>query len=136
MGYFNKYVNKNAFCGTNAISVKGLAAALAEMADVNEKLDTVEERIEWAAKNGIIDDSADLSVGCSVQAACGIINDFLALLETAGGVDFEDFDADDSAKENAFSIKLVTETTYNKNRTLTRYDLASICYLLANLDVE
>ncbi len=136
MGYYNKYVNKNAFSGTTVITVKNLAAALAEMADVNNKLDTVEERIEWAAKNGIIDDSADLTVSCTVQAACDIVNDYLALIEKAADVDFEDFDDDDTAKENALSIGLVTSTTYTKNRNLTRYDLASICYLLANLDVE
>ncbi len=136
MGYYNKYVNKNAFSGTIAITVKQLAAALAEMADVNEKLDTVEERIEWAAKNAIIDDSADLNVTCTVQAACDIVNDYLALIEKAADVDFEDFDDDDTAKENAISIGLVSSTTYTKNRNLSRYDLASICYLLANLDVE
>lgn len=136
MGYYNKYVNKNAFCGTTGITVKNIAAALAEMADVTEKLDTVEERLEWAEKNGIIDGSADLSVACTVQAACDIVNEFLLVLEDEGNVDFEDFDDDDSAKENALSISLVSETTYKNNRPLTRYDLASICYLLANLDVE
>ena len=136
MGYYNKYVNKNAFSGASLISVKSLAAALAEMADVNEKLDTVDERIEWAADNGLVDASANLSVACSVQTACAIVNDYLALLEKSADIDFEDFDDDDTAKENALSIGLVTSTTYTKNRNLTRYDLASICYLLANLDVE
>lgn len=136
MGYYNKYVNKNAFGGTKEISVKNLAAALAEMADVNEKLDTVEERVEWAEKNGIVDGNADLTVICDVQSACDIVNDYLALLEKQGNVDFEDFDDDDTAKENAISIGLVTEKTYTGNRSLTRYDLASICYLLVNLDVD
>lgn len=136
MGYYNKYVNKNAFSGNTEISVKNLAAALAEMADTNDKLDTVEERIEWAAKNAIIDDSANLNVACTVQTACDIVNDYLALIEKAAGIDFKNFDNDDSAKENAISIKLVTSTTYTKNRTLNRYDLASICYLIANLAVK
>ncbi|MBE6710635.1 MAG: hypothetical protein E7579_05895 [Ruminococcaceae bacterium] len=136
MGYYNKYVNKNAFGGTKEISVKSLAAALAEMADVNEKLDTVDERIEWAEKNGIIDGDADLSVLCKVQDACDIVNAYLAVLEDEGDVDFEDFDDDDTAKENALEIGLVSEKTYKSNRNLTRYDLASICYLIVNLDVE
>jgi hypothetical protein len=46
------------------------------------------------------------------------------------------FDDDDTAKENALSIGLVSEKTYAGNRSLTRYDLASICYLIVNLDVE
>ncbi len=136
MGYYNKYVNKNAFGGTKEISVKSLAAALAEMADVNEKLDTVDERIEWATKNGIIAADANLSALCKVQDACEIVNAFLAVLEDEGDLDFEDFDDDDTAKENALSIGLVSEKTYKSNRNLTRYDLASICYLIVNLDVE
>jgi hypothetical protein len=136
MGYYNKYVNKNAFSGKTEITVKNLAAALAEMADVNEKLDTTEERIEWAVKNAVIDESADLNALCTVQTACDIVNDYLALIEKASGLNFTDFDADDSAKDNALSIGLVKATTYTKNRTLTRYDLASVCYLLANLDVK
>ncbi len=136
MGYYNKYVNKNAFCGTQGITVKNLAAALAEMADVNEKLDTVAERIEWAEKNGIIDGDANLDVACTVQAACDIIDEYLELLEDEGDIDFEDFDEDDSAKKNAISIGLVTEKIYKANRKLTRYDLASICNLLVNLEID
>lgn len=136
MDSFYKYVNTNAFSGKTEISVKSLAAALAEMADVNEKLDTIDERIEWAVKNAVIDESADLNALCTVQTACDIVNDYLALIEKASGLNFVDFDADDTAKNNALSIGLVKATTYTKNRTLTRYDLASVCYLLANLDVK
>jgi len=136
MGYYNKYVNKNAFGGAKEISVKALAAALAEMADVNEKLDTADERIAWAIKNGIIAEDANLAALCKVQDACEIVNAFLAVLEDEGDVDFDDFDDDDTAKENALEIGLVSEKTYKSNRNLTRYDLASICYLIVNLDVE
>jgi hypothetical protein len=136
MGYYNQYVNKNAFGGTKEISVKSLAAALAEMADVNEKLNTVDERIAWAEKNGIINGDADLTVLCKVQDACDIVNAFLTVLEDEGDLEFDDFDDDDTAKENALSIGLVSEKTYAGNRSLTRYDLASICYLIVNLDVE
>ena len=136
MGYYNKYINKNAFGGTKEISVKSLAAALAEMADVNEKLDTVDERIAWAIANGIVSEDADLSVLCKVQTACDIVNAFLTVLEDEGDLEFDGFDDDDTAKENALSIGLVSEKTYAGNRNLTRYDLASICYLIVNLDVE
>ncbi len=135
MGYFNRYVNKNAFCGTTEITLRDLAAALAEMADTNDKLDEVSDRIKWAKNNGIIDDDAELGEICDVKTACGVVNEFLLLLEDKG-VDFEDFDSKDTAKENAISIGLVSEKTYKSNRDLNRYDLASICYLLANLDVD
>ncbi len=136
MGYYNKYITKTAFAGTEKISVKNLVAALAEMADVNEKLGTVDERIAWAKKNDIIADDANLTVVCDVQTACKIVDAFLEVLEDAGDIDFEDFDADDSAKENAISIDLVTEKVYKNNRQLTRYDLASICNLLVNLEID
>ena len=136
MGYYNKYVNKTAFGGTKEITVKNLAAALAEMADVNEKLSTAEERIAWADAYGIIDADANLDVPCKVQTACDIVDAFLAVLEDAADVSFKGYDDDDTAKENALSIGLVSEKTYTGNRTLTRYDLASICYLLSNLDVK
>lgn len=136
MGYYNKYITKTAFAGKEAISIKNLVAALAEMADVNEKLDTVDERIAWAEKNGIIEKGAKLTAVCDVQTACEIVDEYLELLEDQGDIDFADFDAKDSAKENAISIDLVTKKVYENNRNLTRYDLASICYLLVNLDVE
>lgn len=135
MGYYNRYVNKSAFCGTNEITVKNIVTALAEMADVNDKLDDNDDRVQWAKDNGIIDKNTKLDAACDVQTACEIVNEFLTLLEDKG-VDFEDFDSDKSAKKNAIAIGLVSESTYKKNRTLNRYDLASICYLLANLDVE
>ncbi len=136
MGYYNKYITKTAFAGKEEISVKNLVAALAEMADVNEKLDTVDERIAWAEKNGIVEKGAKLTVVCDVQTACEIVDAYLELLEDQGDIDFEDFDDNDSVKENAVSIGLVTEKVYKNNRDLTRYDLASICYLLVNLDIE
>jgi len=136
MGYFNQSLTKNAFCGTEIISVKNLVAGLAEMADVNEKLDTVADRIAWAEKYGIIDADTDLTAICKVQDACDIVNAFLTVLEDESDVDFDDFDDDDTAKENALSIGLVSKKTYAGNRNLTRYDLASICYLIVNLDVE
>ncbi len=134
MSFFNKYVSKNAFSGTTKISVKTFAAALAEMADANDVLDTVAERIEWAEKNGIIDGNADLTVTCDVQAACDIVDAYLTVLEKTNKIDFEDFDTSNTAKENAISIGMVSSSTYKKNRDLNRYDLASVCYLIANLD--
>ncbi len=136
MGYYNKYITKTAFAGTEKISVKNLVAALAEMADVNEKLDTVDERVAWAVKNGILDDDAKLNTVCTVKVACDIVDAYLEVLEDKGDIDFEGFDADDSAKKNAISIDLVTENVYKNNRKLTRYDLASICHLIVNLEVE
>ena len=134
MGYFNRYINKNAFCGTKLVSVKGFTAALAEMADSGDKLNSVADRIKWAEKNGILDPEDDYTVACDVQTACGIVARYLEVLEDRGNISFDDFDRYDTAKENAISIGMVSATTYKNNRNLTRYDLASVCYLISNLD--
>ena len=134
MGYFNRYINKNAFCGTKLVSVKGFTAALAEMADSGNKLNSVADRIKWAEKNGILDPDDDYTVACDVQTACGIVARYLEVLEDRGNISFDDFDRYDTAKENAISIGMVSAQTYKTNRNLTRYDLASVCYLISNLD--
>ena len=57
----------------------------------------------------------------------------IEVLEKANDIDFTLFDANASAKDNAIAIKMVTAKIYDKNRALNRYDLASVCRLIANL---
>lgn len=128
--------NKTYFSGNVKVSVQTFAAALAEMADTADKLDTVAERIEWADKYDLIDSDDDLSVTCDVQTACALVRSFLEALEDINDIDFEDLNAKDSVKETAIEIGLVTATTYEKNRNLNRYDLASVCYLVAGLEYD
>ena len=136
MGYYNRNISKDAFSGKTEITVKYLASALAEMTDVNNLLSTADDRLAWAIANGLVKESDDLSALCSVQTACEIVDNFLSFLESKTNVNFTKFDSAASAKDNALSIGLVSETTYANNRVLTRYDLASICYLISNLSVK
>ena len=122
------------FCGAAKVSVKQFAAALAEMADVNDKLSTVDKRVEWAKNNGVVGKNQDLSANCDVQTACVLVKNYLTAVEKLNKIDFTAVKAKDSVKETAVKIGMVTEKTYEKNRELNRYDLAAVCYMISGLD--
>ena len=124
------------FKGTDKVTVKAFAAALAEMADTADKLDTTAERIVWAEKYGLVKEDADLSVICTVQAAAKMVDKYLSALEELNDIDFDKYDEDESVKDNAVAIGMVSAKTYEGNRNLTRYDLAAVCRLIANLEYD
>lgn len=125
--------NKAYFGGTSMISVKTFAMALAEMADVKGLLGTDLQRENWAKQIGLITAADKLDQACDVQTACRIIDTYLEYVQKQSGVKFVNFDSAADAMANGISIGLVTEKGYNANRTLTRYDLASVCYLIKGL---
>lgn len=124
------------FSGNTKVSVKTFAAALAEMADTADKLDTNAERIEWAEKYGLIDKDTNLTETCDVQTACALVRAYLEAIEDINDVSFDALNRKDSVKETAIAIDMVTATTYKNNRDLNRYDLAAVCYLVAGLEYE
>ena len=63
-----------------------------------------------------------------------MVSTYLAYIEKINNVDFVDFDASASAKDNALTLGLATEKGYTGNRNLTRYDLAAVCYMIKNQD--
>lgn len=136
MGAADADGSKLLFKGTSAVTVKAFAVALAEMADIADKMDTTAERLVWAEKYGLVKANEDLSVTCDVQTAAKMVNTYLSVLEELNDIEFDKYDDDDSVKENAVSIGLVTAKTYETNRDLCRYDLASVCRLIANLKYD
>jgi len=128
--------SKLLFQGASAVSEKTFAAALAEMADVDNKLSTTAERIVWAEKYGLVKADSDLSVTCTVQTAAKMVDTYLSVLEELNDIDFDKYDEYDSVKDNAVSIGMVTAKTFDNNRKLTRYDLAAVCRLIANLEYD
>lgn len=136
MGTYRQDLGKNYFSGTTAIYVQTFVSALAEMADTTNSLNTVDDRLDWALANGVITSSTDLYKLLDVQTAAEIVDAYLGALEKINNISFEDFSSRASVKDNAISINLATETTYETNRNLHRYDLASVCYLIANLAIE
>jgi hypothetical protein len=103
------------------------------MVDTANVLDNDVDRLKWAMKYELVGAKEDIDKTCTVQRACEMVDKYLEVLEQVNDIDFTAFDAKASAKDNAIAIKMVSESIYNKNRALVRYDLASVCRLIANL---
>ena len=103
------------------------------MVDTADALDNDVDRLKWAMKYELVGAKEDIDKTCTVQRACEMVDKYLEVLEKANDIDFTLFDANASAKDNAIAIKMVTAKIYDKNRALNRYDLASVCRLIANL---
>jgi len=134
-GIMTYYGNKTTFSGTVKVTVQDFALALAEMVDTADALDNDVDRLKWAMKYELVGAKEDIDKTCTVQRACEMVDKYLEVLEQVNDVDFTLFNAKASAKDNAIAIKMVTENIYNKNRALNRYDLASVCRLIANLKI-
>lgn len=122
------------FNGSKTVTVKTFACALAEMADVNDKLANNTQRLSWAEKYELVGEEEDTGVVITVKRACEMVDQFLEVLEDKNDISFKGFDRDDTAKENCISIDMVTSSVYKNNRNLTKNDLAAVLYLIANLD--
>ncbi len=134
-GIMTYYGNKTSFSGTVKVTVQDFALALAEMVDTADALDNDVDRLKWAMKYELVGAKEDIDKTCTVQRACEMVDKYLETLETLNKIDFTLFNAKASAKDNAIAIKMVTAKIYDKNRDLNRYDLASVCRLIANLKI-
>ena len=132
-GIMTYYGNKTSFSGTVKVTVQDFALALAEMVDTADALDNDVDRLKWAMKYELVGAKEDIDKTCTVQRACEMVDKYLEILEGINKIDFTLFNAKASAKDNAIAIKMVTAKIYDKNRDLNRYDLASVCRLIANL---
>ncbi len=122
------------FYGYNKVTVEEVVAALAEMADTKDLLDKKVERLAWALEKGLITAKTDLEEICDVQTMCELVKTYLGILEDLNKISFDKVSDKDSAKETALKIELVSENGYAKNRELHRFDLASVCLLISELE--
>lgn len=136
MSSINRYLHTDIFKGTNSVSVKTFVAALAEMTDTEDELDTVADRVAWAVEAGLIDEDDDTSATITVRTACTVMKKYLSVLEEENGVTFVGNKSRDSAKETCIALNLVSDAAYQKNAAITRYNLAELCYAISNLDYE
>lgn len=136
MGAYKTEGGKAYFCGRNAITVGDLVCALAELTDVNGKLNSDTDRRNWMINYGIVSKKTEFSASCDVQQACTIIKNYLEVLEDLNKISFIKLDRTATVKENAVSLNLATAKTFEGNRNLHRYDLASICRLVARLEYK
>ncbi len=128
--------NKNTFNGTLKVTVQDFALALAEMYDTYDILDNDVDRLKWAIKHDLVGAKENIDVTCSVQRACQMVDTYLEVIENYREIDFELFDSKASVKDNAIKIKMVNANIFEKNRDLTRYDLAAVCRLISTLEYE
>ena len=136
MGAYTTVSGKSYFSGRTGITVGDLVNALAELCDTAGKLNTAEDRRAWAVNYGIISKKTELSANCDVQQACTIVKNYLEVLEDLNKVTFTKLVRTGTVRENAISLNLATGKTFDTNRDLHRYDLASICRLIARLDYK
>lgn len=136
MTTYRQNLGSRYFSGRTGIYTQTFVSALAEMADTAGVLDNADDRLAWAADNGIITSEDELFELIDVQTAAKIVDKYLEVLEDINDISFKNFNAKADAKTNAAAIELANETTYEKNRNLHRYDLASVCYLIANLEIN
>jgi len=131
----NKYINTNQFQGTQKVSLRFLSAFLAELADVDNVLETTAERVAWAKELGIISDSDKLSTYITMEQASAVVEKFVRALEESRNLTFTELKNVSGAKDIAKTIGYASDSTY-KNNCITRYDVAEICYGIAQLEVE
>ncbi len=136
MGACKTEGGKAYFCGRSAITVGDLVCALAELTDVNGKLNSDTDRLNWMVSYGIVSNKTEFSAFCDVQLACTVIKNYLEVLEDLNKISFVKLDRTATVKENAVSLNLATAKTFDGNRGLHRYDLASICRLIARLEYK
>ena len=136
MGSPNLHFHTDKFMGKNTVSVRSMACYLAELADVDGKLNSVADRIAWATEKGLIADKEDLSASTTWTRACDMLAVYVRNLEKDGNVVFKDLVNAESAYAIASSMDLVTEASYKADGKICRYDMAEICYAIALLETK
>ncbi len=134
MGSFYTYIHTDLFKGDKLVSIKTLAAALAEMADTKETLNKDADRIKWMTDNGVLAEDADLKAIATVETACELIAKYLEVLEDKNNISFKGDKDSNTAKETCIALDLITEKAYKANAKVTRYDMAELLYAISELE--
>ena len=135
MGAVNIF-KKDIFDGTGVVSVHDMACYLAELADTGDMLNLASDRIAWAKDHGLLSKNEKLTAAVTVKKACKMVTDFVRLLEEQNGLTFAALEEAGSPYEVMTAMDLVTRDSYTKNAKINRYDMAVICYVIAQLEVK
>lgn len=128
MGSPNTRFDTDKFMGNSVVSLRAFACYLAELADVNDNLDTVAERIAWTKNAGIITNADDLSKSVTLREASALVEVYVRYLERINNIVITDLKNVSGAQNVAVAIGFLTAVQYQNNGLLTRYDMAEICY--------
>ena len=134
MGSPNTRFDTDKFVGTSSVSLRAFACYLAELADVNDTLNKVSDRITWAKNAGIITDADDLTKSVTAKEAAALVEIYVRYLEKTNNITFADLKNVTGAQNVATTIGFLTATQYQNNNLITRYDMAEICYGIYLLD--
>ena len=91
--------------------------------------------MDWAKEKGIISDSDRLGAFISMKEAADVVEKFIRVLEKESELTFTALKNVSGGKDIGKAIGYISDTTYN-NASITRYDVAEICYAIAKLSVE
>jgi len=136
MGSPNKHLETDKFMGKSTVTVRAMACYLAELADVDGKLNSVADRLAWAAEKGLTADGENLYANATWVRACDMLNAFVRLLEKEGKMTFKALEKAASAYDVAAAMKVVSEVSYKADSNITRYDMAEICYAISLLETK
>ena len=134
MGSPNVRFDTDKFVGSSTVSLRAFACYLAELADVNDTLNKVSDRITWAKNAGIITDADDLTKAVTAKEAAALVEIYVRYLEKTNNVAFADLKNVTGAQNVATTIGFLSATQYQNNNLITRYDVAEICYGIYLLD--
>lgn len=136
MGTPNKHIDTDKFEGKRNVTVRAMACYFAELADVEGKLDTAAQRVEWCISKGLLSADEKQNVNATWTRACDMLNGFVRLLETEGKITFKALENAKTAYDVANIMDVVTEVSYKADSAITRYDMAEICYAVSLLEVK
>jgi len=136
MGSPNKHIDTDKFEGKRSVTVRAMACYFAELADVDDKLDTAAQRVEWCISKGLLAADEKQYVNATWTRACDMLNGFVRLLETEGKITFKALENAKTAYDVANIMDVVTEVSYKADSAITRYDMAEICYAVSLLEVK
>ena len=103
---------------------------------VEGKLNTADQRVTWAIENGLLTADEKQQVNTTWVRACDMLNAYVRLLEKNSKTVFKALENVTASYDIAKTMGLVTEVAYKADAAITRYDMAEICYAVAQLEVK
>ena len=133
MGSPNKFMNTDEFQGDKKVNNYLFCAFLAEMMDSANVLNEHKDRVEWMKKMEVIPADMIMTNRPTYAQAAEIVLSFLRMLEKENDIVFKELQNVETAKDAAKILGFYSEKNFETGR-VSRYDVAEICYAIAQLE--
>jgi len=133
MGSPNKFMNTDEFQGDKKVNNYLLCAFLAEMADSADVLNEHKDRTAWMKKMEVVPADMNMSMRPNYKEAAEIVLSYLRMIEKENDITFTALQDVEDAKGTAKVLGFYNEKTFETGR-VSRYDVAEICYAIAQLE--